>query len=129
MRRTTWVAAIGLAVLVVATSTFAAEEEQPSGWEFDVVPYFCAPGGFNHLQVRGRSFGSSTPVGEALHLFFQGDLFFLAGFFEARYDRFSVFADAFGGFTDLNGNERIQTRVAPLTVGSTAHLSQVLLDV
>src|SRR5262245_51082299 len=129
MRRTTWVAAIGLAVLVVTTPTFAAED-QPSGWEFDVVPYLWFPGTFQNLQVRGRHFSQTTTVGDGLKLFFHGDAFALpSAFLEARYDRWSVCTDSFFAFINVNGRERIPTRIGTLTVGASSNQTAALIDI
>lgn len=131
MRWTTFAATIWLAMLAVARPCLAEEEEQAPGWQFEVMPYAWISGAFGTIDVRGRTANVDTTLGDVLTLLWHGDAFTGGGYFGARYDRFSLFADAYGGY--LNGSA---TQFVPLTrvrrtlqVGATARLHPVIADV
>ena len=119
----------GLALLVSASMGFAAEEEPAPGWQFDVMPYMWLPGAFGSVQVRGRTADINVTIGDLLTLLWHGDAFAVGGYFAARYDRWSAFVDAFGGFENVGSSVRIPTRACTLHVGATADLRPVILDV
>jgi hypothetical protein len=129
MRWTTPAAMIGLAMLAIATPCLAAEEEQAPGWQFEVMPYAWLPGTFGTIEVKGRTATVDTTIGDVLTLLWHGDAFTLGGYFGARHDRWSLFADAYGGFLDTSATELVPTRFCTLQVGATAKLRPVLADV
>src|SRR4029450_5165524 len=62
-------------------------------------------------------------------LLWHGDAFTLGGYFGARYDRWSLFADAYGGFLNESVTESVPTRFCNVQVGATARLKPVIADV
>jgi len=132
MRWTIRMVAVGLILLASALTTLAAEEQTPepaTGWQFDFMPYAWLPGSFGSVQVRGRTADIDSSIGNGLTLLWHGDAFMLGGYFAARYDRWSAFVDAFGGFENVGSSQSIPTRVGTLRVGGTAELKPVILDV
>jgi hypothetical protein len=131
MRWTTHAATIWLAMFAVVTPCFAAEAEQAPGWQFEVMPYAWLPGTFGTIEVKGRTAEVDATIGDVLTLLWHGDAFTLGGYFAARYDRWSLFADAYGGFLDESVTERVPIRFCFCTVqvGATARLKPVLADV
>ncbi len=121
---------LGIAILVAAAPARAAEEEQAPGWQFEVMPYAWLPGTFGTIEVKGRTATVDTTIGDVLTLLWHGDAFTLGGYFAARYDRWSLFADAYGGFLDTSASERVPTRFCcTVQVGATARLRPVIADV
>lgn len=127
MRWTIRVAAIGLALLAIA-SPGLADDQQPPGWQFEFMPYGWIPGTFGTIQVKGRTASVDADIGDVLTLLVHGDAFALGGYFAARYDRWSAFADAWGGFVNINVSETIPTRFSTLHVAATARLRPVIAD-
>lgn len=118
----------GLALLVSASMGFAAEEEPAPGWQFDVMPYGWIPGVFGTIQVKGRTAHVDTTLGDVFTLLWHGDAFMVGGYFGARYDRWSFFADAFGGFVNQSVSETIPTRFCTLHAAATLKLKPVIAD-
>ncbi len=129
MRWTTRALGIGLVVLAAATPCLAAEDEQAPGWQFEVMPYAWLPGTFGTVEVRGRTADVDTTIGDVLTLLWHGDAFTLGGYFGARYERWSLFADAYGGFLRTSVTRDIPTRFCTLQVRAKATLRPVLADV
>ena len=118
----------GLALLVSASTGFAAEEEPAPGWQFDVVPYAWLPGAFGTVSVHGRTAQANVTIGDVLTLLWHGEAFTGGGYFAARYDRWSFFTDAYGGFLNMSVTENIPTRFCTLHVGATLRLKPVFAD-
>jgi hypothetical protein len=129
MRSVILAALLGIAVLAGAVPSLAAEEEQTPGWQFEVMPYAWLPGTFGTIEVKGRTATVDTTIGDVLTLLWHGDAFALGGYFGARYDRWSLFADAYGGYFNESVTERVPTRFCTVQVGATARLHPVLADV
>jgi hypothetical protein len=131
MRWTIRIVAIGLILLAGAVTTLAAEQtpEPSAGWQFDFMPYAWLPGSFGSAQVRGRTADIDSTIGDGLTLLWHGDAFMVGGYFAARYNRWSAFVDAFGGFENVGSSQSIPTRAGTLRVGGTAELKPVILDV
>jgi hypothetical protein len=129
MRRSGVVLA-AVALVVVASTTFAADEESGPGWQFEFMPYAWIPGTFGTVQVRGRTAHVDTTLGDVFTLLWHGDAFTIGGYFAARYDRWSFFTDAYGGFLDQSVSETIPTRFprVQLHVGATLKLNPVITD-
>jgi hypothetical protein len=114
--------------LVVATSVSAADE-QPSEWEFDVVPYAWIAGEFGTVDVKGHTFKVDTTLYDVFSLLADGDALGGAGYFGARYGRWSVFVDAVGAvIRNQSVTAQVPTQSGTLTVAAKAKLSSVLLD-
>jgi hypothetical protein len=125
--------ALGLILLASATPRLAAEQQTPeptAGWQFDVMPYAWIPGLFTTVQVKGRTADIDAPIGDVLTLLWHGNAMTAGGYFAARYDRWSGFVDAYGGFLNAGSSVNIPTRACHcLHVGATADLRPVILDV
>src|SRR5262249_59103247 len=87
-----------LALVVAASTTFAADEEPAPGWQFDFMPYLWLPGAFGTVAVKGRTAHVHTTLGDSLTLLWHGDAFTFGGYLAARYDRWSFFTHAYRGF-------------------------------
>jgi hypothetical protein len=118
----------GLALLVSASMGVAAEEEPAPGWQFDVMPYAWIPGIFGTVSVKGRTANVDIPLGEVLTLLWHGEAFTGGGYFAARYDRWSFFTDAYGGFLNLGVSENIPTKFCTLHAAATLRLKLALAD-
>ena len=133
MRATIRMAALGVILLAGASAALAAEEQTPqpaTGWQFDAMPYGWFPGAFGSVQVKGRTANINVTVGDLFTLLWHGDAFAVGGYFAARYDRWSAFVDAFGGFENVGSSVNIPTRACGcLHVGATVDLRPVILDV
>src|SRR5262249_47539639 len=100
-----------------------AADEQPPGWQFDVMPYMWLPDTVGSVQVRGRTANFNVTIGDLLTLLWHGDGFAIGGYFAARYDRWSAFVDAWGGFENIGTGVRIPTRACGcLHVGASVGL-------
>jgi hypothetical protein len=129
MRSVMLAALLGIAILAASGRSLAADEEHPPGWQFEVMPYAWLPGTFGTVEVKGRTATVDTTIGDVLTLLWHGDAFTLGGYFAARYDRWSLFADAYGGFLDTSATEIVPTRFCNVQVGATARLRPVIADV
>jgi len=124
LRRAARVAAL---VLVLAARSVAAEEASPA-WQFDVMPYAWIPGTFGTIKVKGRTAAVDTTMGDVLTLLWHGDAFTAGGYFAARYDRWSGFLDAYGGFLNVHANETVPTRFCTVQAAATARLRPVIME-
>src|SRR5262245_11717499 len=115
--------------LCVAQSEAVAEEE-PVGWQFELMPYAWLPGTFGTVEIKGRTATVDTTVGDVLTLLWHGDAFTLGGYFGARYDHWNFFADAYGGFLNEDVLEQIPTRFhRTLQVGAELKLGPMIADI
>src|SRR5262245_7025117 len=133
MRATIRIAALGVILLAGASAALAAEEQTPqpaAGWQFDVMPYAWLPDTVATVQVKGRTASVDVTIGDVLTLLWHGDAMTAGGYFAARYDRWSAFVDAYGGFLNAGSSVHIPTRACGcLHVGAIADLRPVVLDV
>ena len=113
-------------VLLGAAVPVAAEE--PSRWEFEVVPYGWIFANFGTLDVKGRSATVDDTVLDNLKVATSGNAFAAAGYFSARYDRWSVFVDAFGGYAEESASQKIPTNFCTLCVAGKVKLKPVFVD-
>src|SRR4029077_303493 len=124
LRRIARVAAL---LLVLAARSVAAEEASPA-WQFDVMPYAWIPGTFGTIKVKGRTAAVDTTMGDVLTLLWHGDAFTAGGYFAARYDRWSGFLDAYGGFLNVHANETAPPRFCPVQAAATGRLRPVIME-
>ncbi|MEW6269489.1 MAG: hypothetical protein AB1689_09365 [Thermodesulfobacteriota bacterium] len=95
--------ACALAMLVRAPGACAQEggpgisSGEASPWSFQVVPFLWLPEVEGSVSTRGITADVDVDFGDVFDLLGDGDLFAAGGHFEARYDGFSFFVDAFGG--------------------------------
>ncbi len=126
MRGTAW--ALAMALLGLGATRAAATDDPPE-WEFEVVPYMWITGTYGTVGVDGQTAHASTGPGQVLSLLFNGDAFAAGGYFGARYERWSVFLDAFGGFVNDSVTQDFPTRFCTLSIGATGKVRPVFLDV
>jgi hypothetical protein len=119
--------AIGLALLPLCASGSGAAEERP-GWEVEVAPYGWLAGNYGSLTVKGRSARIDVTPSDVYQLLEDGNAFAGSGYLSVRYDRWSVFADAFGGYAEEGATEQIPIRRRTLDVAATAKLRFALSD-
>jgi hypothetical protein len=98
--------------------------EQASAWSFEVVPFLWLPEVEGSVGTRGITADVDVDFNDLFDLMGDGELFAGGGHFEARYDRFSFFVDAFGGTarptSDVTfGPRRMLTGTADLTLDFT----------
>src|SRR5262249_62038894 len=62
-----------LALVVAASTTFAADEEPAPGWQFEFMPYVWAPGAFGTVAIKGRTAHVHTTLGGGVALLCHGD--------------------------------------------------------
>ena len=119
-----------VALVVAASTTFAADEEPAPGWQFEFMPYAWIPGTFGTVSVKGRTAHVDTTLGDVFTLVWHGDAWTFGGYFAARYDRWSFFTDAYGGFLDQGVDETLPTRFPKVQVHVRAalNLNPVLTD-
>jgi hypothetical protein len=127
MRWTTCAVAIGFGL--VSVTSVSAADEPPSKWEFDVMPYAWIAGEFGTLEVKGQTATIDTTLYDVFSLLADGDALGGAGYFGARYGRWSVFVDAVGAVVrNQTVTNQVPTSAGTLTVAAKAKLSSVLLD-
>jgi hypothetical protein len=86
-----------IGLLLVPGRPRAEEARAGSGWSFQVVPFLWLPEIQGHVSARDRSAAIDVDFGDLFDLMGDGELFATGGHFEARYERLSLFLDAFGG--------------------------------
>jgi hypothetical protein len=125
-----WAEQIGTPATESGESQSLAADEEPPGWQFEFMPYAWAPGAFGSVRVKGRTADIDVTISDLLTVLWHGDAFAVGGYFAARYERWSAFVDAFGGFENVGSTVHIPTRACGcLQVGATADLRPVILDV
>jgi len=129
MRSPAWILAVGVWLIACVGAGPLAAADEPTKWEFEVVPYLWIFGASGTLEVRGRTAVVDTTVYDTLHLVFDGDALAAGGYFSAARGRWSVFVDAFGGYARDSVNEKVPTRFCTLCVAAKADLRNVFLDV
>jgi hypothetical protein len=120
--------ATGLAFLAIASLSFA-DDRKPAGWQFEIMPYAWIPGTAGTLEVKEETASIDVTVGDILDLLGDGNAFAIGSYFGARYDRYSAFVDAFGGFIDMPGDLSIPTSSGTQQVSGTVKVRPVILDV
>jgi len=118
---------VGLALLSICTAGVAAAEEKP-GWEFEFEPYGWLIGVFGSLTVKGHEAQSNVSSSDVYQLLEDGKAFASAGYMSARYGRWSLFADAFGGYVREGVTEQVPTQLCTLSVAATAKLKFAISD-
>ncbi len=115
-----------VAVLVLGSSAVTrAEDEAPSPWKFEIVPYAWLPGTFGTVEVLGRTARVDSTVYDTVKLLFDGDMLGGAIYLGASYDRWSLFVDGFGGFAkaDADGS------VCCTTFSAKVKMYEAIVDV
>ena len=124
-----WVSNPSLAADISAPKpVFKAAPPVPSTWEFQVTPYVWIPLIHGSATIKGRTTDVDVGYSEiwdlVRHSQIPEDLFALMGYFEARNDRFSIFADLVYLKVGLGASMTRSRGVDELnaTVGATAKL-------
>jgi hypothetical protein len=100
MRNRRPIAAFLTAILLSTTALVGAsraEEGAPSPWSFEIAPYVWLPEVGGKIGARGVNADVDVTFGDIFDLLGDGKMFAAGGHFEAKYDRFSLFVDAWGG--------------------------------
>lgn len=118
---------IALLLLALATSTVARAEE-PSPWEFEVSPYGWIAGNYGEATVDGHTVQIDTSPIDVLEILADGNAISGSGYFSARYDRWSLFADVTGGYVKQSVSEQVVTPLCTLSVDATARLRFAISD-
>ena len=125
-----------LAALTVAIPAVRAEDEPvetttppAKKWTLDVMPYMWVPGQYGSVSVDGNTVAVDVTSSDVLNLVFDGNAFAAAGYFGLEYERFSVFADTFGGYAEVRVNEQVPTQLCTLSVRAKDKMKFVIGDV
>jgi hypothetical protein len=100
----------------------------PSDWEFEVVPYGWISGVYGSLDVGGRTAHVSVTPLDLLEIVFDGDALAAGAYASARWRRFSVFVDAFGGGVKSDERVTVPTPRCALDVDAKVTVNQVFVD-
>jgi len=120
----------GAAAQARATSESAATSDtstasEPSPWTFQVIPFLWLPEVQGKIATRGLAANVDVDFGKLFDLLGNGDLFAAGGHFEARYDRLSLFVDAFGGTVRPTNNVAVGPTQRPGTADLTVNFTFV----
>lgn len=102
-------AAQALAASQPSAASDTSTASEPSPWSFEVIPFMWLPEVQGKISTRGFSAAVDVDFDKLFDLLGNGDLFAGGGHFEARYDRFSFFVDAFGGTVRPTSNVTVGT--------------------
>jgi hypothetical protein len=121
---------VALAVVSSAHAEDGATETAPaSKWKLDVLPYMWVPGQYGSVTVAGHTVDVDVTPSDVLNLVFDGNAFAASGYFGLEYERFSVFADTFGGYAEERVNEQVPTQLCTLSVRAKDKMKFVIGDV
>jgi hypothetical protein len=126
---------MALALLVVAgrVPSVAADEEPTdvatSPWVVDVLLYSWIAGTHGSVDVAGRRVDVDVSPSDVLNLVFDGDALAGAGYLSLAYERFDIFADTMGGYTETHVNEDVPTPLGTLTIRARDRMKFVIGDV
>jgi hypothetical protein len=101
----------------------------PSAWEFEVVPYTWITATYGSLDVDGRTAHLSVTPLDLLEAVVHGNALAGGAYASARWRRFSVFVDAFGGGARADERVTVPTRRCALDVDARVTVKQVFVDV
>jgi len=117
-----------LLVALASSSAVAAEEPAKSPWEFEFALYGWIPATSLTADVQGHTVHSSVSVKDVLDIVTSGNGMAGGGYAAVRYDRFSLFVDAFGGFLEESMREDIPTRVCTLSASVKGEVRLAIVD-
>jgi len=118
---------VGLAMLAISTSGIVAAEEKP-GWEFEFEPYGWLLGTSGSVTVKGHVAQVDDSPVDTYQLLEDGHAFAGFGYMSARYGRWSVFADAAGGYVREGVTEQFPTQLCTLSIAANAKLKFAISD-
>ena len=119
---------LAVAVLACAVGAACAAEEPPSPWRFEIEPYGWVSGTYGTIDVDQYVARLDVTPGNLLTAVFDGNALAAAGYFAVAYERWSVFADVYGGGAKVNVDEDIPTPYCTLTVDAKDTMRFVLAD-
>lgn len=117
-----------LLLALAASSVAAADDGAKSKWEFEAEPYALLPGISGSVKVKGHSANISVTPWQLWGLLEDGNAFAAGGYFSVGYDRFSVFADSWGGYSEVSVNETVPTRFCTLSLKATDKMTFAITD-
>ena len=115
-------------ILVVGPARHAAADEEPSPWRFETELYAWIPGMYGTVNVKGHTARLDVTPGDLLSAVFDGDALAAAGYFSVAYDRWSAFADVFGGGGKQDVDEIVPTPFCNLSVNAKDRMRFVIAD-
>ena len=127
-RRLLWPQVLGLTLLACGARVASAAEEPPSPWRFEVEPYGWISGTYGAIDVDQYTAHLDVGPGDLLDAVFDGNALAAAGYFSVAYDRWSAFADVYGGGAKVNVDEDIPTDFCTVTVNAKDTMRFVLAD-
>jgi hypothetical protein len=129
-------AMLALAIVASAVSVTAAADESEEAersvpkLRFEALPYAWVPGFHGSIGVKDTTVRVDVDPVDVLKLLFHGNAFAAAGYFALSYDRFSVFADSFGGYAEVSVAQSIPTQLCcTLTIDAKDKMKFALTDV
>lgn len=111
-----------------AASTTEPVEDAPSPWHFEIEPYAWISANYGTAHVDGYTAHLAVTPYDVLDAVFDGKALAAGGFFSVGYERWSVFADVFGGGAKVDVDEDIPTPYCTLTVSAKDRVRIVLAD-
>src|SRR5262245_16671426 len=139
---------VALAMLVVAAPAIAADPaglEAPTSavddadstavpaaraphLEYDLFLYVWIPGQFGTVDVKGRTAHLDVTVKDALDTATSGNSWVGSGYFGVRYDRFSAFIDAWGGYARVAARVTVPLPRCTVDVAGEEKVKPVFVD-
>jgi hypothetical protein len=130
MTRHAWIFALVLLVAVRARAGEApADGARPSDWTFEIAPYAWVPGTYGTIDVDGRTAHLSVTPIDLLEKVFDGDALAGGAYASARWRRFSVFVDAFGGGVKSTEDVTVPTPRCDVDVRAKVRVREAIVDV
>jgi len=131
-----WMAkALVLVLLAVVTPAGQAAEEgeeegaQTPRLELEAFPYAWISGTYGSVTVGDTTVRLDVTPGDVLDVLFDGDALAAAGYFSVSYGRFSLFADAMGGYADVRVAQTIPTQLCcTLTIDAQDTMKFAIAD-
>jgi len=124
-----FVGAVGVALLLWSASVArAAGDQTPSPWRFEIAPYAWISGTYGTVDVDGYTARLDVTPYDLLSAVFDGDALAAAGFFSVGYERWTVFADIYGGGGRQDVRQDIPTPFCTLTVDARDRMRFVIGD-
>ena len=100
----------------------------PSDWEFEVAPYAWITGTYGTIDVRDKTAHVSLTPLDLLEAVVDGDAIGAAAYASARWRRFSVFVDAFGGGAKSDQRVTVPTARCDIDVNAKVRVKEAIVD-
>ena len=122
------VIALAFVLPLIVAAAPARANESPSKWEFEAQLYGWITGSYGSVTVKGNTVDIDVSPNDALQFLWRGDALAAAGYFSVRYERFSLFADSFGGGAKFDVVETIHTRFCDRSVDAKDKVTFAITD-